>query len=64
MSMSSPWMTTEEAAKYAGKSPECLCRYARLGKVQPGGDGRHWLWTEQMIDDMFLAMGKTMQESA
>lgn len=59
--MSSTWMTTEQAAKYAGVKPAALARYARIGKVHPGGNGRQWRWTEQMVDDMFLAMGKEMQ---
>lgn len=56
----SPWLTTEEAAKYLKYSAQAIraaCRDDRLRHVQPGGTRgkilvrREWLdvWMEQFV---------------
>lgn len=57
MNEESPWMATEQAAKYAGLNPRSLARFARLKRIQHGFDGRHYRFLKEHIDAFFMAQG-------
>jgi hypothetical protein len=62
--MTSPWMTTQEAAPYARMKPAALARMARLKRIQHGSDGRRYFFLKEHIDAFFMAQGYDGQQEA
>lgn len=53
----SPWMSTPQAAAYAGMSVPVLTRLARQKRIQFGGNGRHYKFRREFIDAFYMANG-------
>ncbi len=51
------WLTAQEAAEYAQLHQKTIIRFARLGKIKAGFDGKCWKFKTEKID-AFLMGGK------